>query len=96
MLGRVPHHSDMNRWLDRRSPWQFAVICWVSVMAGSLLGMATWAAWDGGPPHLNLGPLIGAFFGSIITAVIALRSRQRREDANTVAEWVESRRPPLP
>ena len=80
--------------MDRRSPWQFALICWASMMAGSLLGMATWAAWYGGP--VNLGPLIGAFFGSTITGVIALRSRQRRADANTVAEWVESRRSPLP
>lgn len=63
-------------------------------MGGSLLGIATWTAWYGSP--VNLGPLIGAFFGSIVTAVIALRSRQRRQDANTVAEWVESRRPPLP
>ena len=94
MVGRMPHHSHMNRWVDRRSPWQFAVICWASAMAGALLGMATWVAWHGGP--VQLGPLIGAFFGSTVAAVIALRVRQRREDANTVAEWVESRRPPLP
>jgi Na+/proline symporter len=84
----------MNRWMDRRSPWQFALICGASMMAGSLLGTATMAAWHGGP--VNLGPLIGAFLGSIVVAVIALWNRQRREDANTVAEWVESRRPPLP
>ena len=103
MVGRMPHHSHMNRWLDRRRnsrmnrwldrrrPWQFALFCWASVMAGPLLGTAITGAWD-----LNLGLLIVVFFVSIVVAVIALWSRQRREDANTVADWVESRRPPLP
>ena len=103
MVGRMPHHSHMNRWLDwrrnsrmnrwldRRRPWQFAVIWWASVMAGPLLGTAITGAWE-----LNLGWLIVVFFVSIVVAVIALWSRQRREDANTVADWVESRRPPLP
>jgi len=84
--------------MDSRRPWQFAVICWAGVMAGPLLGTAIVAAW-----HENLGQLIEGFFGligvffvSIVVGVIAFVSRQRREDANTVAEWVESRRPPLP
>jgi len=94
--GQVPHHSHMLRWLDRSSPWQFGLFCAAGIVAGPLLGTAISVAWHGGPAHVNLGPLIGAFFSSIVVGVIVLLNRQRREDASTVAEWVESRRPPLP
>jgi ABC-type Mn2+/Zn2+ transport system permease subunit len=66
----------MSRWLDRRSLWQFALIWWAGAMACCVLGLAASAVWYGGQVHR--GPLIGAFFFSIVAAVSAVWSRQRR------------------
>jgi ABC-type Mn2+/Zn2+ transport system permease subunit len=66
----------MSRWLDRRSLWQFALIWWAGAMASCLLGIAASAVWHGG--HVHRDPLIGAFFFSIVAAVSAVWSRQRR------------------
>jgi hypothetical protein len=85
----------MSRWLDRRSIWQFTLIWWAGTTSATLLGVAIAAVWLGDHGHLAtfvLG-LIAVPIGS--TAVEVWR-RQRRDDANTVGEWVSSRRPPPP
>jgi ABC-type Mn2+/Zn2+ transport system permease subunit len=76
MASRVLHHGHMSRWLDHRSLWQFALIWWAGAMAACLLGVAASAAWHG--DHVHRGPLIGAFFFSVIAAVSAVWGRQRR------------------
>ena len=77
MVGWVLHHSHMSRWLGRRTLWQFALISWAWTMTCCLLGIATEVLWQHGF-QLHRGPFIGAFFLSIVAAVSATWSRQRR------------------
>jgi hypothetical protein len=84
----------MHRWLDRRSIWQFALLMWAGAIASCLVPVAVTAVWH--PGYVDRYSLIGPFIVSIVWTVGAVVFRQRREDANTVAEWVESRRPPTP
>src|SRR6266700_6194554 len=67
----MPHHSDVSRWLDRCTLWQFALIWWAFGMTCSLLGFATAMLWQHGG-QLHRGPFIGALFMSSVTAVSAV------------------------
>jgi len=87
-LGR---RRSLSRWLGRRSLWQF-VVWWAWATVGGLLGIAAVVGLGG---HVHLGAWVAALaFGPIGATTGAVWRRQRREDANTVDEWISSRRPP--
>jgi len=83
---------SQSRWLDRRPLWQFALILWAIVTTAGLLGIAFSAIWLHGPMHR--GPFFGLVAYSVVTTAFVVWRRQGREDARTVDEWTESRRPP--